>query len=146
MAVAAPRGHAKSTAVTHAYVLASVLFRESDHVLIISDTDLQAIAFLSDIKMELEKNEHLQKLFEINGFEKDSEREIIVNCGSDGHTFRILAKGASGGTGKTRGLKWNNKRPNLVVCDDIENDEAVLNEERRSKFREWFHNAYPPRS
>ena len=31
-------------------------------------------------------------------------------------------------------------------CDDIqvENDEAVLNEERRAKFREWFHNALLP--
>ena len=53
VAIAAPRHHAKSTAVTHAYTLASVLFRESRYVLIVSDTVTQAVQFLGDIKKEL---------------------------------------------------------------------------------------------
>ena len=39
VALAAPRGHGKSTAVTHAYTLAELLFRKSRYVLIVSDTD-----------------------------------------------------------------------------------------------------------
>ena len=50
VAIAAPRYHAKSTAVTHAYTLASVLFRESRYALIVSDTVTQAVQFLGDIK------------------------------------------------------------------------------------------------
>ena len=53
VAIAAPRGHAKSTAGTHAYTLAATLFRESDYVLVVSDTVSQAVQFLGDIKKEL---------------------------------------------------------------------------------------------
>jgi hypothetical protein len=38
VAVAAPRGHAKSTAGTISYGLAMVLFREAKHFLVVSDT------------------------------------------------------------------------------------------------------------
>jgi len=45
---------------------------------------------------------------------------------------------------KVRGLIWRNKRPNLIICDDLENDEIVMNEDRRFKFRQWFFNALLP--
>ena len=144
VAIAAPRGHAKSTAITHAYVLASVLFRKHDFVVIISDTEQQAIQFLGDIKIELSENEDLKRLFDIKLFLKDSEKEIQVQMGQDKKIFRILVRGASGGSGSVRGFKWRGKRPNLIVCDDIENDEAVMNEDRRAKFREWFYGALLP--
>lgn len=73
-------------------------------------------------------------------FLKDTEDDIIVAC-EDGHMFRIQAKGAEQ---KLRGLKWNNKRPDLIVCDDLENDEIVMNKERREKFRRWFYGALLP--
>lgn len=134
-----------STAVTHAYVLAEALFRKSDHIVIISVGDKEAIGFLNDIRMELQENEQIQKLFTIKlPFDKDTEREIEVSCGDDRHRFRIVAKGASGGTGKIRGMKWRGKRPNLIIMDDAEDDEAVMNEDRRAKFREWFYNALLP--
>lgn len=59
---------------------------------------------------------------------------MICIC-EDGHMFRIT-KGAEQ---KIRGLKWNNKRPDLIICDDLENDEIVLNKERRAKFKRWFY-------
>lgn len=145
VAIAAPRGSAKSTAVTHAYTLASVLFRESDHVMIISVGDKEAIQFLNDIRVELTENKYLIDLFQVkHPFEKDSERELEVIVGDDLRRFRIIAKGASGGNGKVRGTKWRGKRPNLIILDDSEDDEAVMNEERRAKFREWFYNALLP--
>lgn len=145
VAIAAPRGSAKSTAVTHAYALASLLFRESDHAMIVSVGDREAIQFLNEIRVELTENEYLVNFFQIkHPFEKDSERELEVCVGEDFHRFRIVAKGASGGNGKVRGTKWRGKRPNLVILDDVEDDEAVMNEARRSKFREWFNNALLP--
>jgi len=50
VAIAAPRGFAKSTAITHAYVLAAALFRDRKFIVIVSDTEGQAIMFLQDIK------------------------------------------------------------------------------------------------
>ena len=140
VAIAAPRRHAKSTAVTLAYVLACVLFRNRQYVLVLSDTITQATQFLGDIKKELLDNEKIGTLFGIVGFEKDTEDDVIVNC-SDGHQFRISAKGSEQ---KMRGLKWNNKRPDLIVGDDLENDEIVLNKDRREKFKRWFYGALVP--
>jgi predicted phage terminase large subunit-like protein len=139
VAIAAPRYHAKSTAVTHAYTLASVLFRESRYVVIVSDTVSQAIQFLGDIKKEILENEDLRSLFSIrNGpLPKDTEDDIIVEM-EGGHTFRIQARGSGQ---SVRGLKWANMRPSLIICDDMENDEIVMNKERRIKFKRWFYGA-----
>ena len=140
VAIAAPRLHAKSTAITLAYVLACVLFRNRSYVLIVSDTITQATQFLADVKRELIDNDKIRSLFKIKEFLKDSEDNCIVLC-EDGHEFRISAKGAEQ---KMRGLKWNNKRPDLVVCDDVENDEIVMNKDRRDKFKRWFYGALIP--
>lgn len=140
VAIAAPRNHAKSTAISFAYTLACVLFRERQYVLLVSDTVTQAVQFLGDIKKELTDNEQIKQLFAIKEFIKDADDDIIVLC-EDGHKFRIQAKGSEQ---KVRGLKWNNKRPDLIVCDDLENDEIVMNKERREKFRKWFYGALLP--
>ena len=140
VAIAAPRRHAKSTAITLAYVLACVLFRDRGYVIIVSDTITQATQFLGDIKKELADNEKITSLFKIKGFLKDTEDDVIVEC-DDGHQFRISAKGSEQ---KMRGLKWNNKRPDLIVGDDLENDEIVMNAERRTKFKRWFYGALVP--
>ena len=140
MAVAAPRGHAKSTAVTLSYVLASMLFRDHQYCIIISDTESQSSEFLNDIKMQLIENEDIRKLFGVSKFLKDAEANIIVQM-DDGYQFRIVAKGAGQ---RIRGRKWRNKRPDLIVVDDLEDDEAVESKDRRAKLYGWFTNAVIP--
>jgi predicted phage terminase large subunit-like protein len=144
VAIAAPRGHAKSTSITHAYTLAEVCFQESSYVMIVSDTEEQAVLFLEDIKFELLENEKLRTLFGIKRFIKDTSTDIIVQMQPPGkpvHLFRIIAKGSEQ---KIRGRKWRNKRPDLIIGDDLENDEIVMNEDRRAKFRRWMNNALIP--
>jgi predicted phage terminase large subunit-like protein len=140
VAIAAPRGHAKSTAITHSYTLATVLFRESKFVMIVSDTEAQAINFLNDIKTELRENSDIIELFEVKRFLKDAETECIVEF-ADGHRFKIIAKGAEQ---KIRGTKWDNYRPDMIIIDDLENDELVMNPDRRQKLRNWFYGALVP--
>jgi predicted phage terminase large subunit-like protein len=140
IAIAAPRGHAKSTSMTLSFLLASVLFRESKFVILVSDTEGQARLFLNDIKIELEENEDIIKLFGVARLIKDTETDVIVEM-DDGHQFRIIAKGSEQ---KVRGLKWRSLRPDLIVGDDLENDEIVMNKDRREKFRTWFRNALVP--
>lgn len=105
-----------------------------------SDTEGQAQNFLNDIKAELRDNEDLIALFQVKKFLKDTETDIIVEM-DDGHTFRIMVRGAEQ---RVRGLKWNQMRPDLIVCDDLEGDEQVLNKDRREKFRRWFNGALLP--
>lgn len=140
VAVAAPRGHGKSTAVSHAYTLASALFRDRKFILLVSDTESQAVNFLNDIKQDLRDNDDIIDLFQIKGFKKDTESDIIVEC-QDGYCFRILCRGAEQ---RVRGLKWEQARPDLIVIDDFENDEAVSSKERREKLKRWFEGALLP--
>ncbi len=140
VAIAAPRGHAKSTAITKSYTLAAVLFRDRKFVIIVSDTYKQAVLFLGEIKKELYDNEDLRELFDISEFLTDREDDIIVKF-KDGKMFRIIAVGSEQ---KIRGTLWNGARPDLIICDDIENDELVLNQDRREKFRNWFFGALLP--
>ena len=140
VSIAAPRGHAKSTSITHSYTLAEVLFRESTFVLLVSDTEGQAMLFLQDITRELIENTKIREVFKIKRFVKESETDIIVEF-EDGHQFRIIAKGSEQ---KVRGAIWRHKRPDLIIGDDLENDEIVMNEERRAKFRRWMNNALLP--
>ncbi len=147
VAIAAPRGHAKSTSISLSYVLACVLFRERRFVLLVSDTEAQAAMFLGQIKQELQDNQDIIELFGIKKdekgevkFDKDSETDIIVKF-TDGTKFRIIAKGSEQ---KLRGMLWDGARPDLIVCDDIENDEVVMNKERRNKFRRWVYGALLP--
>lgn len=142
VAIAAPRGSAKSTAVTFAYVLTAVLFEEHEHVLILSANEEMAASFLNDIKVELQENEFLQDNPDlgIKRFVKDRETEIVVEK-KNGFRFRIIVKGAGQ---RMRGLKWERKRPSLVVADDLEDEEIVASELQREKFRKWFYGVVKP--
>jgi len=147
VALAAPRGHAKTTGMTVAYGLATLLFRERKFMLLVSDTESQAAMFLGYFKEQLRENQALIDLFELETndkglvqFEKDTETDIIVKF-KDGTKFRVIAKGAEQ---KLRGLIWNGTRPDIILCDDIENDELVMNKERREKMRRWFYSALLP--
>ncbi len=136
----APRDHAKSTAFTFDYILASTCFRCSHYVILIGSTEDKAAEQLSNISEELHENIPLRDDFGIKSFESDQKTEIIVQC-DDGHRFRILARGAEQ---KIRGAMWKGMRPDLIVCDDMEDDEQVENKDRRAKFRRWFFRAAVP--
>lgn len=147
VAIAAPRGHAKSTAITFGYGLSTLLFRERKFMLVVSDTESQASSFLGMFRNELQENRDLIDLFDLKldekglvKFVKDSETDIIVEM-NDGHRFRVLAKGSEQ---KLRGLIWNGSRPDIILGDDMENDELVMNKDRREKFKKWFRNALLP--
>lgn len=140
VAIAAPRGCAKSTAITHAYVLTAVLFRERRYVCILSDTEGQAVEFLGEIKMELKENDELLQMFGVKKIIRDTQTDIIVQF-EDGELFRIIGRGAEQ---KIRGKKWRGTRPDLFVVDDLENDELVYNDDRRSKLIKWFYQSVLP--
>lgn len=133
----APRGHAKSTAFTYDYILAECLFRTAQYVILIGSTEDKAAEQLSNLSEEIEINEDMRREFGVAGFETQQKTEIIVKF-DDGARFRILARGAEQ---KIRGAMWNGMRPDLIVCDDMEDDEQVMNKDRRLKFQKWFFRA-----
>lgn len=135
IAIAAPRGHAKSTIFDLVYLTWLIIHKKTKFTLLISDTYSQSTLFLETLKAEFEANERLKAFYGNLVTEKWSEEEIVVGD--------VMVK-ALGANMKVRGLKYRNFRPDLVICDDLENDEMVESKERREKLARWFNGALLP--
>ncbi len=136
IAIAAPRGHAKSTIISLAYALWNALTLKKKFIIIVSDTFPQAKMFLETIKAELEINPMIKSLYGNQKTDRWAEADIELKCG-----VRIMAKGAEM---KFRGLKYGRFRPDLIIIDDLENDEMVESKERRQKLERWFNGTLLP--
>ncbi len=132
---AAPRGNAKSTWTTLILPLWTTAFRYRDFPLIVSETMTQSADFLSFIKMELETNERLKQDFpDLCGVGPVWRADTIIT------RTGVKIRGAGAGQ-KLRGMRHGAKRPDLVIVDDLENDEAVESIDQRKKLEKWFFKA-----
>lgn len=138
-AKAAPRGFSKST-ITDLILLCWVsLNAKRRFIVLISDTYSQATLLMEAVKAELETNELVRWLYEEPQGDTWTDNDIDI-IGIDTSTgeqrpVKIIAKGAGM---KIRGLKFLNFRPDLIIFDDLENDEAVQSEDRRRKLKNWL--------
>lgn len=132
-AIEAPRGHAKSTTFTFKDDLHAALYAYKHYIIILSDSSEQAEGFLTDIKTELEENAALKEDFgELQGKVWKSSVILLAN----GVKIEAIGSGK-----KIRGRRHKQWRPDLIVCDDLENDENVNTPEQRKKLRDWFYKA-----
>ncbi len=132
-AVAAPRGHAKSTTLTFKGTMHAVLYGYKHYPIILSDSSDQAEGFLENIRVEFEENGLIQEDFgNLQG--KVWRNNVIL-------TSTNIKVEAIGSGKKIRGRKHRNWRPDLLVLDDIENDENVRTPEQRTKLSNWFNKA-----
>jgi len=138
VAIAAPRGHAKSTAGNHAFTLANLLFGNDDFVLLLSSTERLAVSHLKALKDQLWDNHDMVEAFHAEVV-RDVETELVARV--KGREFCVMAFGSEA---NLRGAIWRQRRPSLIVCDDMENDEMVMSKERRQKFWNWLLNAVLP--
>ena len=129
-AIAAPRGHAKSTVMSLQNVLHAALYGYKRYILLISDTEAQAVGFLDAIKNELETNERILSDFGEQAGKVWKTGSIVL-----ANSCRIDAVGSGQ---KLRGRRNYERRPDLILCDDIENDEGVRTAEQRQKTADWF--------
>ena len=140
IAFAAPRGHGKSVAVNHCFGLAAALFETHPFQLKVSKTYALACEKVEQAKQELLTNDKIKGIFQLADIERDRENDFIAVMAS-GYRFRMMALGMGQAT---RGLSWGTMRPTLILGDDMEDDEEVLNNERREKGMRWVMNTLLP--
>jgi phage terminase large subunit-like protein len=97
-------------------------------ICIISASETLAVDWLRKIKYEIECNQKINDTWEDMRSDKWSENHIILKNG-----VNIRARGAGG---QIRGF-----RPDILICDDLENDESVRSEEQRNQLRDWLFKA-----
>lgn len=132
-AVAAPRGHAKSTNLTFKGTMHSTLYGYKHYPIIISDSSEQAEGFLDNIRVEFEENTAILEDFGSLAGSVWRSNVLVTKT-----NIKIEAIGSGK---KIRGRKHRNWRPDLIILDDVENDENVRTPEQRSKLKNWFDKA-----
>lgn len=133
-AIAAPRGHAKSTSFTFKDNLHAILYQYKHYLLILSDSSEQAEGFLGDIKTELEENPRILEDFGSLRGGKVWTSGVMITATD------IKVEGIGSGK-KIRGRRHRNWRPDLITLDDVENDENVNTPEQRRKLASWYYKA-----
>ncbi|MBF0611854.1 MAG: phage terminase large subunit [Magnetococcales bacterium] len=135
LAIAAPRGEAKSTLVTQIFTLWCTILLHKRYILIIMDTYAQATTMLEAIKSELENNQRLALDFPECCGKGPLWQEGMLIC-RHGVKIQALGSGMS-----LRGLRHRSSRPDLVICDDLENDETVRSRPLRDQLQDWLQKA-----
>jgi len=133
-ALTAFRGSGKSTLMSLSYPIWAVIGKlQKKFVLIIYQTQAQARLGLTNIKRELESNELLKA--DIGPFEEVGDEwgatSIVLS--------RFGARIAIASTEQSiRGIRHGPYRPDLVICDDVEDLELVKTKENRDKLWVWL--------
>ena len=127
--IAAPRGHAKSTIVDMIFAAWNIAYKKKHHIIILSDSYTQSEEFVNTLKSELEHNEVFNWLYSDLMSDKWSSGEFETATG-----IKVSAKGLGM---KIRGLKYRQYRPDLIIIDDLENDEAVSSITQRKKLKNY---------
>lgn len=128
-----PRGGAKSTIGSLAFVLRSALEETEPYIWIVSDTKNQAQAHLENIKTELLENQQLEE-----SYPKSFGRGPRWRSGSIELLNGVVIEAY--GTGqRIRGRRKRSHRPTLIVCDDLQNESHIASSYRRSVTDDWFH-------
>ncbi len=136
-AVAATRGHGKSVLMSLIYPLWAICTGQrrlgrKQFIVIISASSAISEGFLSALTRELQENELIRADFgNLVGRQKWTSTEILTANG-----VRVVAKGVGS---SLRGMRSFESRPDLIICDDLEDDEGVQNADQRRKLAEVAH-------
>jgi predicted phage terminase large subunit-like protein len=130
--VIGPRGGAKSTLVTLAFVLRAALEGWEPYIWVVSDTVHQAVAHLENIKAELADNPRLAERYGLGGAGWPIWRATTVELPN-----HVRIEALSVGQ-RLRGKRHGAARPSLIVCDDLQNDSHMESAHQRARSERWF--------
>ncbi len=139
VALAAPRKHAKSTALNFCYGLAASLFQVHPFQLKVCKTYELACDELIKVRTVLTENEAIRQQFHIgNKLLRDRDNDIICEMripGEKAYRFRMVAVGMGQAV---RGKSFGTVRPTLIQCDDMEDEVEVLDSKNRRATMRWL--------
>ncbi len=128
------RGSGKSTIMNTALAIWGILGkRKKKFVLITSQTRQQAKLHFMTLKSELERNEILRR--DLGPFQTDEDEwganSIVLSEFGARITFASTEQ-------SIRGMRHGPHRPDLVICDDVEDVNSAKTKEGRDKIFNWL--------
>lgn len=131
VAIAAPRGYAKSTYFSRYLPLYCLLEHPGTEILSISATFGFAESWIVKIKTDLESNVGIIQDYGLQGLGVKGSNLVWRNDELHlANKSKIIAKGS--------GQQLRGCHPHLVIGDDLETDDMVLNEQRMREFDDWW--------
>jgi len=128
------RGSGKSTILNLSNVLWSILGKhQKKFVLIVSKTRIQSQSHFENIKQELEENELLKS--DLGPFQASKEDWGAYTIEIPKYGAKIMCIGTNQ---NIRGLKYRNHRPDLIICDDIEDINSFAERGEIKTLYDWF--------
>lgn len=134
------RGSGKSTILNLSNTIWSIIgTHQKKFVLIIGKTKIQSQAHFENIKYELEENELLKQ--DLGPFKTNTNEWGALSIELPLYNAKIMCIGS---LQNIRGLKYKNQRPDLIICDDMEDILSVQENTDREKLYQWFLNEVLP--
>ena len=129
------RGLGKTSLCALAFPLRMLLFRLMRFFVYITGNYTNAVQKTESLKRKLVTDPVLRKLFgsantSDYGFDESFAKSAWVSNGS-----LVMPRGA---LQQIRGLLHNENRPDVIVCDDVENVKAIQSEDARKELWEWL--------
>lgn len=138
--IVAFRGSGKSTMVTTAYPIWAILGRQQKKFCVIfCHTRTQAKQHMMNIRSELENNDLLKR--DLGPFQEESDEwgsySLVFN--KSGARITVASTEQS-----IRGIRHNQHRPDLIICDDVEDVQSTKTREGRDKTYQWLYGEVIP--
>lgn len=128
------RNCAKSTLLTYSLPIWSVLGEhQKKFVVIASQTRQQARMHLLNIKRELESNTLLKQ--DLGPFQTHEDEWGSYTITLPKYGAKIMSASVEQ---SVRGIRHGNRRPDLIILDDIEDSSSINTKERRDKTHDWL--------
>lgn len=133
-ASAEPRGFAKSTIISLAYVLWSIVREKRNFIVLCMETYEKAEMAVWRVLLELQYNRRIINDFGMLASKDSAHGDFTTQLtGERRTTTRVYAMGAGQ---SARGLINSQHRPDLFICDDLESRELARNPKRVAKLLE----------
>lgn len=139
-ALTAFRDSGKSTIFTTSFPIWAITgILKKKFIVIASQTQAQAKKHLLNVKKELESNFLLKS--DIGPFKEESNQWASDTIVLSKHDARTIAVSTEQGI---RGIRHGEFRPDLIICDDVEDSNSVKTMEQRDKTWDWFNSEVVP--
>lgn len=132
-ALGLPRGFVKTT-FCKIVVCWLIHYEFNDFILVVCATDQLAQNFLNDVD-EMLSGPSVEELYGKWSSTKDTDNSKMKIGWMSGKRIVLVPKGAGA---SVRGINIHHKRPNLLVCDDIQTRECALSETQNEALIDWF--------
>lgn len=133
-AIGLPRGHAK-TQLMKFLLLYCILFTDRTFMMVVCNAATLAQNIIEDVMDMLESANVVALFGRCVAGKKDKDNQDLKKFTFLGKNIILKPMGAGS---STRGTNINNRRPEIILCDDLQNAEEAESIEVSRKLLKWF--------